>query len=197
MTTKLGYLIVKKEFHRYPKESHIIGYRGIDRQPLTVGELTPLPEGYDEEKNAEILKLRNEIATQMEEDENEDGFITDFANALKYYRALKAFFPDIELLFCLGVNELRHKEFGENDIPLKGFEFIGYEVAYKQEDFFSAIRNGLLGNMYEKMRKYVELLNHHKLFDKLELAKSFMDEYLMDQNAEAGDFILYKLYLYK
>lgn len=195
MKTQLGYLIVRRDFYQYSGEIHIDGYRGIDRQPMTVGELTPLPQGHDEEKAIEKLKLRKEISAQMEKDENDDGFLTDFASALKYYHAIKAISPDVELLFCFRVDELPHEKISENGTVPNDFVLIGYDVAYKSEDFFSAIRHGLLGNLYTKMRTHFESLNRFKLFDSPELAKAFMDEYLLDPGSESGDFIIYELHL--
>lgn len=197
MKTQLGYLIVRRDFYQYPNEIHISGYRGIDRQPMTVGELTPLPQGHEEEKAIEKLKLRKEISAQMEKNENDDGFLTDFASALKYYHAIKAISPDVELLFCFRIDELPHEKISENGTVPNDFALLGYDVAYKSEDFFSAIRHGLLGNLHAKMRTHFESLNRFKLFDSPELAKAFMDEYLLDPGSESGDFIIYELHLYK
>lgn len=200
MAIKLGYLIVKKGFHHYPNELYIGSYKGVDRQPLTSMELVVLPEEYDKETNLEKIKLRNEIAAKMEKDENNDGFLTEARKALTYYNIINESLFECEILQCfqsLPAEEILPDQYLNNQNESNDFEFIGYDVACKGGDFFSMIRNGLLENLYSVTSSYIRLLNSYKLFDRLDIAEDFRNDYLKNPKAEKGNFIIYKLKLYK
>lgn len=186
-----GYLIVPKIFKIFEGESDVYKYRGIDRNPLTSMELLPLPEENENKEDAETkLLLKQGLAKELEKYENEYEFIAFLENAIKMYQKIKSSLFDCELLLCLSTENF------ENATIPKHFEFVGYDVVAAESNFFSAIRNGLLGHLNNNMLKYDRELNEQRLFRDHKIAEQFLIDYLADVNSEKSEFDVYQISFY-
>ena len=178
MFKNLGYVIVPKNFKIYKNPDKIKNYRGVDREPITSIELCPLPDEEDIE-NSRLLLFKKNLSIELGRFENDFGFIKKYDKALYFYNIIKREICDVDLLLCK--KYLKHDISNKNTIAIansKNFIFLGYDIAYEGSDFFSAIWNGLLGDLFSIMSNYMQNLNSYMLFDNIDVSVSFKENYL-------------------
>jgi len=155
------YLVVSCDFSIYSFNN--MKYRGLERIPDSFGKI-------EECALKRLFKL-------LSSSEDDNGFISSLSMARKIAQETRKH-EDVEIIQCRIVkcrDGIDIKQYNDSDI-------LGYDVS----DFcdFSAIWNGLLGNLNKELSAYLKSLNENALFIKYKDAINFRRAYLSSPLSE-------------
>ena len=154
---KLKYLVVSKN-PKYHSFKNML-YRGLDRMPDTYGKITD--PGFEK-----LLKLLNK--------EDNDGFFRSLKDAYAISEWIKEKEnEDIEVVVC---SNRWHQDVINYKFESNKVEYLGFDVS--DHDDFSAIANGLLGNLTKELTIFLPKLNKNALFANIEDAIKLRESYM-------------------